>query len=233
MIVFLQVTEIRRNLFQSADFQLTTTELKDHITAMVTLLEDPTQLKNDAHATQAVQQLHQIEERPLQTNDPQVLDIEQILWKQKIHCLMQDQSLSQQQLANIVAFVTALNNTNSEFHVDVDCLNVRVDRNLTRTDDMQAEGIYAFCDVVIRNYHLALHQKFPRQPCDGPCQYEWEQDILSQLTPGSDPGQTNPGKPLWEREAWEIAEVLMGPTHESFRAGGGENRGFPKYFAPP
>jgi hypothetical protein len=34
-----------------------------------------------------------------------------------------------------------------------------------------AEGIYAFCDVVIRNYHLALHQKFPRQPCDGPCQY--------------------------------------------------------------
>ena len=34
-----------------------------------------------------------------------------------------------------------------------------------------AEGIYAFCDDVIRNYHLALHQKFPRQPCDGICQY--------------------------------------------------------------
>ena len=62
MIVFLQVTAIRRNLFQSADFQLTTTELKDHIKAMVTLLEDPTQLKNDAHATQAVQQLHQVKQ---------------------------------------------------------------------------------------------------------------------------------------------------------------------------
>jgi hypothetical protein len=29
---------------------------------MVTLLEDPTQLKNDAHATQAVQQLHQVKQ---------------------------------------------------------------------------------------------------------------------------------------------------------------------------
>jgi len=45
------------------------------------------------------------------------------------------------QLANIVEFVTALNNTNSEFHVDVDCLNVRVDRELTRTDDMQGSLI--------------------------------------------------------------------------------------------
>ena len=36
------------------------------------------------------------------------------------------------QLATIVEFVTAQNNTNSEFHVDVDCLNVRVDRELTR-----------------------------------------------------------------------------------------------------
>ena len=51
---------------------------------------------------------------------------------------------------------------------------------------------------------------------------EWERDILSQLTPGSDPGQTNPDKPLWEREAWEIAKVWMGPSHESFRAGGGD-----------
>ena len=62
-VVFLQVIAIRRNLFQSADFKLTTTELKDHIKAMVTLLEDPTQLKNDAHATQAVQQLHQVKHR--------------------------------------------------------------------------------------------------------------------------------------------------------------------------
>ena len=43
------------------------------------------------------------------------------------------------QLSNIVAFVTALNNTNSEFHVDVDCLNVRVDRELTRTDELPPE----------------------------------------------------------------------------------------------
>ena len=61
VIVFLQVIEIRRNLFQSADFKLTNTELKDHIKAMVTLLEDPTQLNNDVHAKQAVQQLHQVE----------------------------------------------------------------------------------------------------------------------------------------------------------------------------
>jgi len=45
------------------------------------------------------------------------------------------------QLANIVEFVTVLNNTNSEFHVDVDCLNVRVDRELTRTDELQGSFI--------------------------------------------------------------------------------------------
>ena len=43
------------------------------------------------------------------------------------------------QLANIVEFVTALNNTNSEFHVDVDCLNVRVNRELTRTGELPPE----------------------------------------------------------------------------------------------
>ena len=62
MIVFLQVIDIQKNLFQSTDFELTKTELKDHIKAMVTLLEDPTELKNDAHATQAVQQLHQVKQ---------------------------------------------------------------------------------------------------------------------------------------------------------------------------
>ena len=62
IVVFLQVKEIRKTLFQSADFKLTTTELKDHIKAMVTLLEDPTELKNDAHATQAVQQLHMVKQ---------------------------------------------------------------------------------------------------------------------------------------------------------------------------
>ena len=62
MIIFLQVIAIQKNLFQSTDFILTTTELKDHIKAMVTLLEDPTELKNDAHATLAVKQLHQVKQ---------------------------------------------------------------------------------------------------------------------------------------------------------------------------
>lgn len=34
-----------------------------------------------------------------------------------------------------------------------------------------AEGIYGFCEDQNKNYHLALHQKFPRQQCDGPSQY--------------------------------------------------------------
>ena len=34
-----------------------------------------------------------------------------------------------------------------------------------------AEGIYAFCDVAIRTYHRALHQKLPQQLFHGPCQY--------------------------------------------------------------
>ena len=45
------------------------------------------------------------------------------------------------QLANIVEFVTAQNNTNREFNVDVDSLNIRVDRELTRTNDMQGSLI--------------------------------------------------------------------------------------------
>ena len=34
-----------------------------------------------------------------------------------------------------------------------------------------AEGIYDFCDVEVKKYHRSLHRRFPRQPCDGPCQY--------------------------------------------------------------
>ena len=62
VIVLLQMIEIRRNLFQSADFKLTNTELKGHIKAMVTLLEEPTQLKNDTQAIQAIQQLHKVKQ---------------------------------------------------------------------------------------------------------------------------------------------------------------------------
>ena len=40
---------------------------------------------------------------------------------------------------NVVELVTVLNNTNSEFHVNVDCLNDRVDRELTRTDELPPE----------------------------------------------------------------------------------------------
>lgn len=34
-----------------------------------------------------------------------------------------------------------------------------------------AEGIYTFCENPIKNYHVTLHRKFPRQPCSGPCRY--------------------------------------------------------------
>ena len=45
------------------------------------------------------------------------------------------------QLTNIVEFVTAQNSTNSEFHVNVESLNVRVHRELTRTDELQGSFI--------------------------------------------------------------------------------------------
>lgn len=60
MTIVLQVKEVRNKMFHSADFKLTNTEMKDHIKQMTTLLEDPTQLKNDVHAMQAVQQLQRV-----------------------------------------------------------------------------------------------------------------------------------------------------------------------------
>ena len=60
MAVVLQVKEIRNKMFHSANFKLTNTEMKDHFKTMTTLLEDPTQLKNDGNAKTAVQQLQQV-----------------------------------------------------------------------------------------------------------------------------------------------------------------------------
>ena len=57
MIVVLQVREIRNKMFHSADFKLSIDEMKTHMKAMTTLLEDPTLLKNNVHAQEAVEQL--------------------------------------------------------------------------------------------------------------------------------------------------------------------------------
>ena len=56
-------------MFHSANFKLTNTEMKDHIKAMKTLLGDPTQLKNDANAVQAVRRLQQVTLIDIYVND--------------------------------------------------------------------------------------------------------------------------------------------------------------------
>ncbi|KAI0231402.1 hypothetical protein LSAT2_018234 [Lamellibrachia satsuma] len=93
------------------------------------------------------------------------------------------------------------------------------------------EGMYTFCEDPIKRYHLALHRKFPRQPCSGPCRVvalcnvcakrrgEWKKDIISQLTPRTVPCWMNTDKSKWETDAWEIAKVFMGPGQGAFRAG--------------
>ncbi|KAI0213941.1 hypothetical protein LSAT2_000973 [Lamellibrachia satsuma] len=94
-----------------------------------------------------------------------------------------------------------------------------------------AEGIYTFCENPIKNYHVTLHRKFPRQPCSGPCREEalckecakrrgeWKKNVLSQLTPRAIPCWMNTNKSKWETDAWEIAKLFMGPGQEAFRAG--------------
>ena len=52
-------------MFHSANLKLTNTEMKDHIKAMTTLLEDSAQLKNDSNAKAAVQQLQQVTQNHL------------------------------------------------------------------------------------------------------------------------------------------------------------------------
>ena len=56
----LQVREIRNQIFHSADFKLSDTELDDYIKDMTTLLQDPTQLLNDTNAKSAVTQLNKV-----------------------------------------------------------------------------------------------------------------------------------------------------------------------------
>ena len=47
-------------MFNSAGFKLTSTELMDYIKAMTTLLRDPTLLRTNAGAMQAVVKLQQV-----------------------------------------------------------------------------------------------------------------------------------------------------------------------------
>ena len=51
---------------------------------------------------------------------------------------------------------------------------------------------------------------------------DWEQDIRSQLTRGTEACWVNSDASMWDSEPWEIAKVFMGEGHKSFRAGGGD-----------
>ena len=52
--------EIRNEVFHSADFKLSDTELDDYIKDMTTLLQDPTLLLTDPKAISAVTQLNEV-----------------------------------------------------------------------------------------------------------------------------------------------------------------------------
>ena len=56
----IQVKEIRERMFNSAGFKLTSTDLKDYIKTMTTLLRDPTLLRANDGAMQAVVKLQQV-----------------------------------------------------------------------------------------------------------------------------------------------------------------------------
>ena len=56
----IQVKEIRERMFNSAGFKLTSTDLKDYIKTMTTLLRDPTLLRTNDGAMQAVVKLQQV-----------------------------------------------------------------------------------------------------------------------------------------------------------------------------
>ena len=57
----IQVKEIRERMFNSAGFKLTGTDLKDYIKTMTTLLRDPTLLRANDGAMQAVEKLQQVQ----------------------------------------------------------------------------------------------------------------------------------------------------------------------------
>ncbi|KAI0240751.1 hypothetical protein LSAT2_008470 [Lamellibrachia satsuma] len=105
---FDDVKEIRNKMFHSANLKLTNTEMKDHIKAMTTLLEDPAQLKNDSNAKAAVQQLQQIEALPLEANDSRVIQSERTLWTQKIEWISNQQSVAKEEVEEIMNYVTAV-----------------------------------------------------------------------------------------------------------------------------
>ena len=51
---------------------------------------------------------------------------------------------------------------------------------------------------------------------------DWEQDIRSQLTRGTEASWVNSDASVWDSEPWQIGKVFMGEGHKSFRAGGGD-----------
>jgi len=56
----LQVKQKRNEVFHSADFKLSYTELDDYINDMTTLLQDPKQLLTDDKAKEAIRVLQQV-----------------------------------------------------------------------------------------------------------------------------------------------------------------------------
>ena len=77
-----QVKQIRERMFNSAGFKLTETELKDYIKTMTTLLRDPTLLRTNAGAMQAVVKLQQVHivEIFCNKNNRQVNSVTTISW---------------------------------------------------------------------------------------------------------------------------------------------------------
>ena len=61
-------------MFHSANFKLTNTDMKDHIKKMTTMLEDPTQLKNDSNAKAAVQHLKQVTQNHFKWENSRLLN---------------------------------------------------------------------------------------------------------------------------------------------------------------
>ena len=72
-------------MFHSANFKLTNTDMKDHLTKMTTMLEDPTQLKNDSNAKAAVQHLKQVTQNHLKWGKLQII-ITEVVGCKYVYC---------------------------------------------------------------------------------------------------------------------------------------------------
>ncbi|KAI0237227.1 hypothetical protein LSAT2_012302 [Lamellibrachia satsuma] len=133
---FDDVKEIRNKMFHSANFKLTNTDMKDHLKKITTMLEDPTQLKNDSNAKAAVQHLKQIKALPLEANDSRVLQSERAMWKQKIEWISNQQSVAHEEVEEIMNVVTDV------FGREIDSLKTLVDSLERRT--AKTEGTLLF-----------------------------------------------------------------------------------------